>query len=1220
MRRRVLLVSVFAAGAALCGFVISMLARQGLAVGGAWAGAAGGLAGVVAVPVAVWAALPASGGLPVPVVPVFPPGAVGRPSELDAIVAALRAWRYGAVGITAGLYGAGGFGKTTLAVMVCADRRVRRRFGKFVYPVVTLGRDVRGPEKVAARVNDVIKLVSGEDATYTDPGLAGARLGSLLDARPRRLLVIDDVWDAEQLKPFMTGGRACARLVTTRMPGLLDGQGASVRVDQMSAEQAEAVLTAGLSALEPTVVQGLLAATGRWPLLLHLVNKILAGSADLPRQARLLLGRLAADGPAAVDDLLGEPSLDVGRPDERVRAVRATIEASTGLLTDNDAKRFAELSVFAEDEVIPAALTARLWHATAGLDELDADRVRKRLLALALVSKASETSENITIHDVVLDFLRAGLTAARLTELNSALLDAVAAVLPSAAPFVPGAPAPQIAWWELDAGNQYMWDHLIEHLVAAGRRSDAESVACDLRWAAERLKRYGPTALTADLAAVSTLRAERLRAALARTAHLFSPTDPPAAVIDILCSHFAADPDWGPQAAALQRDRLVPRLVNRWPLPDQPRPDLRRVLTGHKYGVNSVAIADDGRWLATGSDDRTVRVWDPATGEDHAVLGHTRQVEAVTVTAGGARLVTLDWRGTVRTWDTRTWQKELVSRSHGDSLMAATENAIWIAASSGHGYTGIAGTTAAVWRGVRSLRARTWAWDPATGKERTVLRGRAADVTAVAVAPDGTWIATGDTTGAVRIWDAATGNERAVVRSGNNAVYAMAVAPDGTWLVTGSADGTTRVWDSVTGELRAVLVGHAARVEAAAVAPDGTWLVTGSADGTTRVWDTTTGEEQAVLPGDNTVQAIAVAPDGSWLVTGSVDGTARIWDAASWGKPDKRSPVSQVQAADADGTSPATDPGMTTAREPRSFGPDAGALLVASVTDQTAWLVTESDDGLVHVWDALTGGEHAVLNSDTGPAGVTAIAADGRSLAISMDMDEAVQVWDVKTGDQRSVLRVHVRPFTIAPLVLAPNGTWLAAVPSNRGRVQIYDTATGKICTVLRGKAVVGALAIAPDGTWLAVGGWRGRTQIWNTSTWRKRVRLRGHSHVVLAMASAPDGTWLATICWDQTVRIWDTSTWRERAILGSHVGGTMPTPILTGAAAVSPGGAWLATSTDGQTVRIWDTSMFRPRALMRIDSGITSLGWLKNDVLLAGSGQRGVFGFDLRSPEGARR
>jgi hypothetical protein len=73
--------------------------------------------------------------------------------------------------------------------------------------LVTVGRDVRGPAAIVAKVNDVIKLVAGEDATFTDPELAGRRLGALLDAGPRTLLVLDDVWDAEQLAPFAEGGR-----------------------------------------------------------------------------------------------------------------------------------------------------------------------------------------------------------------------------------------------------------------------------------------------------------------------------------------------------------------------------------------------------------------------------------------------------------------------------------------------------------------------------------------------------------------------------------------------------------------------------------------------------------------------------------------------------------------------------------------------------------------------------------------------------------------------------------------------------------------------------------------------------------------------------------------------------------------------------------------------------------------------------------------------------
>ena len=116
-------------------------------------------------------------------------------------------------------------------------------------------------------------------------GARGPRLGALLDAGPRRLLVLDDVWDAEQLAPFTQGGMECARLVTTRVPELLAGRGTAVRVDQMSPEQAQALLTAGLPRLDEAVVAGLLAVTGRWPLLLRLVGKILANAAQA-RQRR----------------------------------------------------------------------------------------------------------------------------------------------------------------------------------------------------------------------------------------------------------------------------------------------------------------------------------------------------------------------------------------------------------------------------------------------------------------------------------------------------------------------------------------------------------------------------------------------------------------------------------------------------------------------------------------------------------------------------------------------------------------------------------------------------------------------------------------------------------------------------------------------------------------------------------------------------------------------
>ena len=78
---------------------------------------------------------------------------------------------------------------------------------------------------------------------------------------------------------------------------------------------------------------------------------------------------------------------------------------------------------------------------------------------------------------------------------------------------------------------------------------------------------------------------------------------------------------------------------------------------------------------------------------------------------------------------------------------------------------------------------------------------------------------------------------------------AVAIAPDGTWLASAGADGSVRIWDPATGQLRAALTGHAGPVRAVAIAPDGTWLASGGDDGSVRIWDPATGEQRAALTG-----------------------------------------------------------------------------------------------------------------------------------------------------------------------------------------------------------------------------------------------------------------------------------------------------------------------------------------------------------------------------------
>ena len=125
------------------------------------------------------------------------------------------------MGVTTGLVGAGGFGKTTLARMVAHDPRVRAEFADGVV-WVTVGEDAAGPD-LAAKLVSAARLFDPSAAEVTDPLAAGAVLGRALAGR-RVLLVVDDVWSTAQVEPFLIGGGSVVRLFTTRQPGVLPGR------------------------------------------------------------------------------------------------------------------------------------------------------------------------------------------------------------------------------------------------------------------------------------------------------------------------------------------------------------------------------------------------------------------------------------------------------------------------------------------------------------------------------------------------------------------------------------------------------------------------------------------------------------------------------------------------------------------------------------------------------------------------------------------------------------------------------------------------------------------------------------------------------------------------------------------------------------------------------------------------------------------------------------
>jgi len=302
------------------------------------------------------------------------------------------------------------------------------------------------------------------------------------------------------------------------------------------------------------------------------------------------------------------------------------------------------------------------------------------------------------------------------------------------------------------------------------------------------------------------------------------------------------------------------------PAPARPAPlvigfSLGRTLSGHAQAVTSVAFSANGRLVATGSRDRSVRVWEMGTGRSVQVMkGHVDAVSSVTFSPDGCFVVSSSLDKTIRIWDPGSG-REVSQLPKENTFVLAVEfspDGRLLAYSNSDG--------------------RIKIWDMENNQGLEALDGHAGPVYAIAFSADGRYLASAGRDQTVRIWDVAAGRELRALRGHTAAVNAVAISPDGRFVASGGEDKTVILWDLATGRQLFTMTGHTAGVTSVIFGADSRWVASGSDDKTVKIWDVNYGNEVATLTGHiYGVTRLDVSRDGRWLASAAGDNTVRLW-------------------------------------------------------------------------------------------------------------------------------------------------------------------------------------------------------------------------------------------------------------------------------------------------------------------------------------------------------
>ena len=558
---------------------------------------------------------------------------------------------------------------------------------------------------------------------------------------------------------------------------------------------------------------------------------------------------------------------------------------------------------------------------------------------------------------------------------------------------------------------------------------------------------------------------------------------------------------------------------------------LQTIKAAHDESITSLNFSPDGSLIASASQDKTVRIWrkNPATGkfdlQPVTTLEHQDFVSTVSFSPDGKLLATGSNDNIVQIWRNDGKLLKVLQGHEGlINWVTFSPDGRFIASASDDNTVKI--------------------WNSNSGSLLTTLQGHEQEITVVSFSPDGKTLASADSNGIVKLWQAEQQEEsensftyRAYknLEQHKGIVWSLNFDSKGEKLASAGDDNTINLTDIKSGKLIKTFKGHSDAVVSVSFSPDDKLLASASYDKSVKLWSLNPPKLPVLAGHEDRVLSVSWSPDGKILASSSRDNTVKLWQR----KRDNTGFNTSLYK---------TLLGHSDRVTSVSFHPN-GQVLASASYDKTIKLWQQNGQLL----KTLQGHSDKVTSISFSP--------DGQLLA-SASNDKTVKLWN-QQGKLLKTLNGH--QARVNSVSFSPNGETLAS-GSDDQTVKLWKRDGVLLKTFLPHSGWVLGVSFSPSDNLLASASWDNTLRLWSWDGTLFKTLLKGYGDSVSSVTFSPKGKILAAGNWDSTVKLWSREGQLIKTLSGHQA------PVLD--VSFSPDGETLASASDDNNIILWNLNL----------------------------------------------